>query len=166
VDSYGPVTVPPGAVFVLVMVLWVVFEVTVVFGPSMSPTLVNGEYTLDTKTYNVPVRGDIVVFHEPGPGEQQIDVIKRVVGVAGDTVSVDNGVATVDGRPEPGHPGVYAGVDSYGPVTVPPGAVFVLGDNRPVSLDSRDRGPIPLSRVIGRAVAVILPVWRARLLAR
>ena len=52
--------------FALVMVLWVVFDVAVVVGPSMVPTLASGEYTLNTKTYNVAVRGDIVVFHEPG----------------------------------------------------------------------------------------------------
>jgi signal peptidase I len=152
--------------FALVMVLYVLFEVTVVTGPSMLPTLQSGEYTLNTKSYDVPVRGDIVVFHEPGPGGEQIDIIKRVVGVAGDTVSVTNGVATVNGSPEPRHPGVSAGMDSYGPETVPAGTVFVLGDDRPESLDSRFRGPIPLDQVQGRAVAVIMPVNKVRLLSR
>jgi signal peptidase I len=152
--------------FALVMVFYVLFDVTIVAGPSMLPTLQSAEYTLNTKTYDVPVRGDIVVFHEPGPGGVPIDIIKRVVGVPGDTVAVKNGVATVNGNPEPAHPGVYAGSGTYGPIVVPSGTVFVLGDNRPESLDSRVRGPIPLSQVNGRAVAVIMPVTRVRLLER
>jgi signal peptidase I len=152
--------------FVIVMVLYVLFDVTIVSGPSMLPTLKDAEYTLNTKTYNVPVRGDIVVFHEPGPGGAQIDIIKRVVGVAGDTVSVENDVATVNGGPERAHSGVYGSSGSLGPITVPPGTIFVLGDNRPDSLDSRERGPIPLSRVSGRAIAVVMPVTRFRLLDR
>jgi signal peptidase I len=150
----------------IVIVFWVAFDTAVVVGDSMVPTLVNGEYLLVTKGYRVPVRGDIVNFHEPGPSGGTIDVIKRVTAVAGDSVGFSNGHATINGSPEPPHPGIYDGTTTYRTIAVPPGTVFVLGDNRPVSLDSRIRGPIPLSLVQGRAVAVFLPIWRIRLLNR
>lgn len=151
---------------VIVLVFWVFFDTAVVSGPSMEPTLHNGEYLLLTKGYTAPRRQEIIVFTEPDASGRPLDVIKRVVAVPGDRVYVDRGRATVNGRPEPGHPGIYADQGTYGPIEVPPGTVFVLGDNRPVSLDSRQRGPIPMSRVVGRGVAVFLPVWSVRLLPR
>ncbi len=150
----------------LLLVFWVWFDTAVVVGPSMLPTLTNGEYVLLSKGYKVPLRGEIVVFTEPGPDGRPMDIIKRVAGVPGDEVEVVDGKAYVNGQPETPHPGVFVGADRYGPVQVPEGTVFLLGDNRPVSLDSRDRGPIPLLLVRGRAVAIFLPLWSMRILPR
>jgi signal peptidase I len=126
---------------------------------SMEPTLVPGDQTLVEKRFydkSAPHRGDLVAFHAPRTGEV---LLKRVVAVAGDTVGLEDGVLVVDGKQvrEP-----YANpkaIDSvyFGPVRVPAGQVFVMGDNRANSEDSRDFGSVPTTRIIGRAVARVWP---------
>jgi signal peptidase I len=154
-----------GVVFVaIVLTLFIAFEPTRVSGDSMVPSLLDGDYILVTHGYHVAVRGDIVVFREIGPTGPS-EVVKRVVAVPGDTVTVVDGVAKIDGGPEiPKHAIVTGGGGSFGPTTVPPGRIYVLGDNRPASYDSRFRGPIPLSSVIGRAVALFSPPARFQIL--
>ena len=154
-----------GALFVaVVLVLFVAYEPTRVAGDSMVPTLQDGDYLLVTHGYHVPVRGDIIVFREIGPSGPS-EVVKRVVGLAGDTVAVVDGVATLNGGPEiPKHAIVSGGGGSFGPTKVPPGMIYVLGDDRPASYDSRYRGPIPLSSVLGRAGLLLGLPERAQLL--
>lgn len=147
---------------VLFMTFVVFFDVVSVDGPSMLPTLRTGDRVLITKNYKVPVRGDIVVFTEPGPDGAPIDIIKRVVGVPGDTVEISSGRAIVNGSPEAPHTGIFTDAGSSGQIGIPAGTIYVLGDDRPESLDSRVRGPIPLSQVKGRAVCIILPPLRIR----
>ena len=149
-----------------IAVFFVFFQTVVVVGPSMLPGLRNGDYLLVTKGYKDPVRGDIVVFKEQSDG-QTIDVVKRVIGAPGDTVEVIDDAATVNGKPEPvrhiikGTVNEYPGNTGVFPtVEVPQGYIYVLGDNRPVSLDSRYRGPIPMSQVDGRAVFRFAPITR------
>ncbi|MBL3667220.1 signal peptidase I [Streptomyces sp. M2CJ-2] len=123
---------------------------------SMEPTLRAGDHLLvDERAYwrGTPRRGDLVVFDHGGSR-----LVKRVAAVAGDTVGIEDGVLTVDGRPvtEPAIDrrtldGLY-----YGPAHVPPGTVFVLGDNRRHSVDSRQFGPVPVGEVTGR---VLLRWW-------
>jgi signal peptidase I len=142
----------------LAAVRWFVAEPFLVPSTSMSPTLRPGERVLVNKlAYRVgaPQTGDLVVFRRSGPGAI---MLKRVVAVGGETVSVEDGVLHVDGiaRREP-----FADlrlVDSvyFGPVTVPGGTVFVLGDNRGDSQDSADFGAIPSSEILGR---VELRIW-------
>lgn len=98
-----------------------------------------------------PRDGDIVVAVDPGGG---LPLLKRVVGVAGDTVAIEDAVLVVNGRPvdEPyvdreRIDGVY-----YGPVTVPPGHVLLMGDNRADSIDSRAFGAVPVADVMGIVV--------------
>ncbi|MGV9255371.1 signal peptidase I [Streptomyces sp. NPDC003697] len=123
---------------------------------SMEPTLQVGDHLLvDERAYwrAAPRRGDLVVFDQSGSR-----LVKRVAAVAGDTVGIEDGVLTVDGRPvtEPSIDrraldGLY-----YGPAHVPDGTVFVLGDNRRHSVDSRQFGPVPVGQVRGR---VLLRWW-------
>jgi signal peptidase I len=143
----------PLVVLAVPVVVWAfVAEPLRVASVSMEPSLRAGDHVvLDKLSYRLhpPRRDDLIVFHRPGDGDL---VVKRVVGVAGDTVAVEDGVLVVNGtrRREP-----YvdrATVDSvyFGPVTVPPDHVFAMGDNRAESIDSRAHGPIPVTSVVGR----------------
>ena len=126
-------------------------------GFSMRPTLQDGEYILVNKLaykLGTPQRGDIVVFVFPvDPTE---DLIKRVIGLPGDTISVQDGVLSINGRPvdEPyiSAPPAYNGV-----WPVADGQLFVLGDNRNDSRDSHQWGLLPIENVIGRAVLIYWP---------
>jgi signal peptidase I len=126
-------------------------------GFSMTPTLQDGEYILVNKlAYKTgePTRGDIIVFIFPiNPQE---DLIKRVIGLPGETVSVHNGVVSVDGVPltEP----YIASPPAYdGDWVVPEDQLFVLGDNRNDSRDSHQWRFLPMENVIGKAVLIYWP---------
>ena len=126
-------------------------------GFGMIPTLQNGEYILVNKlAYKTgqPARGDIIVFRLPGDESQ--DLIKRVIGLPGDTVHISDGVVTINGAKlrEP-----YIAQDPlyFGEWTVPEGFLFVLGDNRNDSRDSHQWGLLPLENVIGKSVLIYWP---------
>ncbi len=126
-------------------------------GMSMEPTLQTGEYVIVNKlSYRVddPEHGDIVVFHFPR--NPQDEYIKRVIGLPGDEVQIEQGTVLVNGivLDEP-----YISSDpSYsGTWTVPADALFVLGDNRNNSSDSHSWGWVPMEFVIGKAVFVYWP---------
>jgi signal peptidase I len=119
---------------------------------SMEPTLRPGDHVLvDKRAYRhgLPGRGDLVVFD----GTRSL-VVKRVVAVAGDSVGIEDGVLVVNGRPVPEPAVDRRSVDGmyYGPVRVPDGTVFLLGDNRRHSVDSRTFGPVPVEKVTGRVI--------------
>lgn len=157
----------PALVFILaaiVTLLYGVFSVTVVDGDSMNPTLSHGERILVTRGYSAPVRGDVISFRATEESGRTVRVLKRVVAVQGDTVEVRGDVAYVNGSLSEVAPRARIGDRPmrFGPLIVPEGHVFVLGDNRPISLDSRFIGPVPMDSVIGRAAFVILPVTRIR----
>lgn len=113
--------------------------------------------TLWEKTWCVrqPRRGDVVVFEYPRDPSR--DFIKRVIGLPGETVEVRAGQVYINGQlmPEPfgPNPGSYTAP----PVTVGPDEVFVMGDNRNNSSDSHLWGPLPLDRIIGKAVISYWP---------
>jgi len=146
----------------VLVVFYVLFSVTVVSGESMEPSLRDADRVLTTKYYSAPRRGDIVVFHTVDTQDRPEDLIKRVVAVEGDSVSVDSGVATVNGVVEATTSLTLSPDDRthVPPTVVEPGTVFVLGDNRPISLDSRDIGAVPVGAVKGRAVFVVAPAHR------
>ena len=128
---------------------------------SMEPTLRPGDHVLVEKlSYRLdpPRRGDLVVFKAPDGGTLSV---KRIVGVAGDRVAIEDGVLTVDGRRQDEPYVDLRRMDSvyFGPVVVPRGEVFVLGDNRSDSTDSRDYGAVPRSSLIGRVLATLWPLW-------
>lgn len=126
-------------------------------GFSMRPTLQDGEYILVNKLaykFSEPVRGDIVVFVFPVNPEE--DLIKRIIGVPGDTITIQDGMLTVNGvvvdEPYINAPPAYNGTWQ-----VPEGELFVLGDNRNDSRDSHQWGLLPIENVIGRAVLIYWP---------
>lgn len=156
---------------------------------SMRDTLLEGDRVMVNKlAYRVGdvVRGDVVVFDEPlsrsadgeslpaavvrnigeaiGLSHPASDFIKRIIGLPGETLEIHDGVMHVDGvaLDEPYlHPDTR--MPDYGPITVPPGFVFVMGDNRNQSQDSRYFGPIPMGDIVGKAFVILWPPshWRS-----
>ena len=128
-------------------------------GFSMLPTLKDGEYVLVNRLayFNdkVPEHGDIIVFQSPQ--SQNLDLIKRVIGVPGNTVKIYNGVVQVDGETL-AEPYIASAPVYNGEWVVPEGVVFVLGDNRNDSSDSHAWGFLPLENVVGKAVLIYWPV--------
>jgi len=106
-------------------------------------------------------RGDIVVFHYPRDPSKSY--IKRIIGVPGDQVRIEDGVVYVNGERlmEPYVPSAYEDGRSYPKVMVPPHAFFVMGDHRNLSDDSRDFGPVDEHYVYGKAVFAYWPVDKA-----
>jgi signal peptidase I len=126
---------------------------------SMAPTYRTGSEVLVTKAFPQSVnahRGDVVVLRAPRSG---VIVVKRVAGTSGDVVAVMDGVLVVNGVAvrEPYLDPASVDGTYFGPVAVPVGSVFVLGDNRADSIDSRDFGSVDSRRVIGM---VRLRLWR------
>jgi signal peptidase I len=130
-------------------------------GTSMEPNVHNGEYVIVNKTAywfgHNPQRGDVVVFQ--APDQPQNDRVKRVIGLPGETVEVrSDGTIYVNGQQleEPYLPPHHSGTS--GTWTVPEDEYFVMGDNRSVSYDSRNGGPVPRSNIIGKAWLIIWPL--------
>ena len=134
----------------------------------MEPTLQIGDRILvDKLGYHLHSvhRGDIVVFSRPPKETADLvsDLVKRVIGLPGETVSAKGGAVYIDGHRlnEPWLPPVDRGTtQAFPPMTVPKGDYFVMGDNRAVSYDSRSWGPLPSSYIVGRVVMRIWPITR------
>jgi signal peptidase I len=158
----------------VVLRTWVVQTYSIPSG-SMIPTLMIGDRILvDKLSYHLhPVhRGDVVVFATP-PKEIPIlmvnDLVKRVIGLPGETISsgprgevlingkvIDQPWLTASARADPGPP--------IRKQKIPKGEIFVMGDNRGSSDDSRDYGPVSESLIVGRAVLGFWPLSRVHLL--
>jgi len=144
-------TVIPAVVIALVINLFLA-QATQVLGQSMEPNLHTAQRVVVEKvTYRFlhgPRRGDIVVIDLP---EQTEMLIKRVVGLPGETIEVRGGEVYIEGErlEEPWM--VKPGGGNYGPQIIPPLHVFVIGDNRGASNDSRNFGPVPIEHVVGHA---------------
>lgn len=133
-------------------------------GTSMSPTLYNGELLLVDRVsmyIRMPQRGEMVTFSHPQTGEE---LIKRVVGLPGETVEIAGGHVYIDGRllDESSYIPALAPED-YAAVVVPGDSVFVLGDDRAASMDSRDPavGCVKLSKIDGIVRLRVSPLTRA-----
>lgn len=137
-----------------------------------------------TYAFNDPERGDIIVFRRPDlepdglnpiiafrsflesinliPAEGDRDLIKRIIGLPGEEVSVIDGITYINGKAL-NEPYMVNDQGTYGPFTVPEGQYFMMGDNRPNSLDSRfTLGTVPRSHIIGKAFAILWPGDHAR----
>jgi signal peptidase I len=144
------------------MVVNLISERIRVDGQSMEPSLETGQLVLVNKlAYRLgqPATGDIVVFYFPRDPEQEY--IKRLIGLPGDEVIIQDGTVSVNGQPlqEP----YLAFHPTYtGNWMVPEGQVFVLGDNRNNSSDSHRWGTVPLEYVVGKALLIYWPVsdWK------
>lgn len=153
------------AVVIALVIRFFFFETFLVEGTSMHPTLQHQERLIVNKivySFKEPELGDIVVFNYSA----RRDFIKRVVALSGDEVKIRDGQLYVNDQtldePYIQNQLMY----DFGPVTVPEGEVFVLGDNRNNSMDSRDPGvgTISLERVKGKAMLVFWPLTSAGLL--
>ena len=140
----------------IAVVIYLMAQVTMqsvkVVGASMEPSLHNSQYLVVSKAaywFHSPRRGDVIVFHSPQDSGQ--DVIKRVIGLPGETVEIKGGKVYIDGTPleEP----YIAEEPSYNlpPQKVPEDCYFVLGDNRNHSSDSHVWGMVPEDNIVGKA---------------
>jgi len=129
-----------------------------VSGECMQPHLFTGERVLANKMvyhFSSPHRGDIVIFDYPKDTRQIF--VKRVIGLPGETVAIQNGQVIIDGRPLPEPYKIFDAHGDMAPQFVPHDQFFVMGDNRDVSDDSRYWGDLPRYDIIGRAVACYWP---------
>lgn len=164
-----------GALALALIVRAFLFQAFYIPSPSMEPTLSSGDRILVNKvSYRLHDvnRGDLVVFHpRPESGVDADDLIKRVIALPGETVTTDSGRVLIDGGlliepylPVPDGTAGFTTVpwcanqDTTAGCTVPDDHVFVLGDNRGNSRDSRYFGPVPVDSIVGRAFVRVWPL--------
>lgn len=135
-----------------------VFEFISVSGPSMQPTLYTNEYVFMEKVtywFGEPAYGDVVICKFP---DSSSTYVKRVIGVAGDVLEVKDGSLYINGQEDKTYFSGYMD-DTMAPTVVPEDCVFVMGDNRNQSMDSRFNtvGPLNDNMVLGKALFIIWP---------
>lgn len=134
--------------------------------PSMVPTLEPGDQVLVSKfiyRFVEPEPGNIIVFVPPN--NDNVDFIKRIVATEGDEVFVKEGKVYINDKPLRQDYKTGAGdMSTWGPQKVPKNHVFVMGDNRPNSMDSRVFGPVPEKNILGRAFMIHWPVPHMQIL--
>lgn len=145
-----------GSLFIVVYLF--IMQPNQVKGASMEPSFDSGDYIFTSKItykFRAPQRGDVIVFK--APSNPDIEYIKRVIGLPGDKVMIRNSEVYVDGRQlQEGYISAKTNLWEGGfskegeEITVPQGEIFVMGDNRPRSSDSREFGPVPISSIIGQ----------------
>lgn len=156
------------AAFFLVIYVFL-FRPYEVKGDSMFPNFQNNEFVLTniiSLRFHKPVLGDVVVFKAPPDPEK--DFIKRVIGVAGDKIYLNNGYVYLNGErldesrylknDVKSFPGSFLRENEE--ITVPQGEFFVMGDNRPYSSDSREWGFVPEGNIIGTSFIIYWPTNR------
>jgi signal peptidase I len=135
-----------------------VVQAMTIQGPSMQPNLhYDQRVVVEKVTYRLahgPRRGEVVILDLPG--EESL-LIKRAVALPGETVEVRSGQVLINGQPLEESWTIQLGGLDYAPTLVPPLHVFVLGDNRPSSRDSRYFGPVLVDHIVGRALFVCWP---------
>ena len=150
----------------LLGLLWYLYayvaQVAFITEGSMIPTVYPGDrvlVSLSAYNHRPPRRGDLVVT-DADPGQERL--LKRVIGIEGDVVTVAYGVVLLNGDllQEP-YVGQAMLLEDPLRVEVGAGEVFLMGDNRNVSEDSRDHGPVPVSHIMGRVRYRLLPLVRA-----
>jgi signal peptidase I len=156
-------TVVPAIAIALLINIFVA-QAMVVQGPSMLPTLHYDQRVMVEKvTYRVlgPRRGDVVIIEVQGEAEP---LIKRVVALSGETVEVRDGQVFINGELLEESWTTQRGGPNYEATLIPPLHVFVLGDNRGSSRDSRSFGPVALDHLVGRAWLIYWPLDQAELI--
>lgn len=156
----------------LALILFVVrpfvAEAFFITSDSMAPTLLTGDRVLANKLayrFGDPGRGDLLAFEGSDDGQGGQVLVKRVIATSGDTVEIRDGTLFINGEPQE-EPYIEAGSlpgKAQETLKIPEGTVFVMGDNRTASMDSRDYGPIPEKDLKGR---VWLLFWPGDRLAR
>lgn len=157
------------ALSIFALIYLFLFQPHQVRGSSMYPNFHDGEYLLTDKIsyqFSLPDRGDVVIFK--APGNEEYDYIKRIIGLPGERVEIENGQILVNGTPLK---------ESYLPESLPTNSgsflkegriilvkgdeYLVMGDNRPHSSDSRTWGPVPKGNIIGKAWIKYWPLEEA-----
>lgn len=152
-----------GSLFIVIYLF--IFQPNQVKGVSMEPTFQSGDYIITSKiTYKFKKieRGDVIVFNSPK--NPDIEYIKRVIGLPGDKIEVRNNEVYVNDQILP-ETYISAKTNLWDngylkeniPIYVPENYVFVMGDNRPRSSDSREFGPIPISSIVGTVIYRYFP---------
>lgn len=149
------------AVVLAFFIRYYIVELYMVEGPSMRPTLLNGERLVVNKfiyRFKTPQRGDVLVFRYPKDPSR--DFIKRVIAVPGDTIEMKDGRIFLNSQLQNEGYILERTRGSFPLKTVPEGHLFVMGDNRNNSEDSRfsDVGFVPYELVKGKAVVVFWPL--------
>jgi len=149
------------AIGLALVIIVFLYQPVKVEGTSMAPLLSDQERIFINKfvyRFEAIHRGDVVVFWYPL--DRSKSFIKRVIALPGETVTIRQGVVTVNGTvvPEPYVPPQYEDVSDFGPTPVPADSYFVMGDHRISSNDSRVFGPVPSQFIYGRAVFAYWPV--------
>lgn len=158
------------AVLLALVIRTFVVQAFVIPSGSMLPTLRIGDYLLVNKFiywFHPIRRGDIIVFKFPQ--DETRDFIKRVVGLPGDTLEIRDNQVLIDGRPLHEAYAVYSappllgppGAYHLGPVVIPPARLFMMGDNRDNSLDSRAWGLLDEAKVVGKASVIYFSIRSA-----
>lgn len=155
------------SLIVVVLLFTFLFRIVNVSGPSMLPTLKSGDRVVLQSYFYHPQRGDVVVITHAAKYDEPI--IKRIIALENQEVNIDykTGTVYVDGAALDESAYIKNGIttqhsDFTFPLTVPKGHVFVLGDNRPVSNDSRysEIGMIDMKNILGKAELVVFPFDR------
>lgn len=157
------VVIAAGALIVAFLIKTFLLQAFYIPSLSMAPTLqVNDRVLVNKLSYDLHEvnRGDLVVFESlPNESADTKDLIKRVIGLPGETVSSRDGQILINGQVLE-EPYLDEGVTTgpLEPTTIPPDHVWVMGDNRANSRDSRFFGPVPQSLIIGRAFVRVWPI--------
>lgn len=166
------------SVFLVFLVFTFLFRIATVEGASMVPTLVNGDRLIISELGYTPQQGDVVIInarksYQLGSAQQVVEseglnklIVKRIIALGGQKVDIDfnTGTVTVDDQVlQEGYINTLTTRDEGGmqfPVVVPEGYVFVLGDNRDISKDSRhpNVGFVPESEIMGKALLRVFPL--------
>lgn len=155
------------ALVIIIPVRYYVIQPFIVSGSSMEPTFENGQYLIVNELdYHIgaPQRGQVIVFKYPKNTSEYF--IKRVIGLPGDTVLIQNGKVTITNAANPKGfvldetylpAGTFTEATTTQPVSLAAGEYYVLGDNRPASSDSRFWGVVPSDDIVGKVALRAFP---------
>lgn len=154
------------AVVIAFVIKWFIIQPFYIPSQSMEPTLIPEDRVLVSKfiyRFVPPKAGDVVVF--VAPNEDGRDFIKRIVATEGDVVQVIEGELFINDKPAKQDfetmPGDYS---NWGPTEIQKNHVFVMGDNRPNSLDGRIFGQLPKENILGKAFMIYWPINRVKII--
>ena len=157
------ITILPALLVALFINVFVAEAALVEHGPSMEPNLYRGDRVMTEKVsylFHLPRRGDVVVADRPG---SEVALIKRVVALPGEIVEVRGGHTFINGERIEEPWVTNFGGPSYPPTVVPLDHVFIMGDNRSNSRDSRAIGPVPVDTITGHAWLIYWPLDQIKL---
>lgn len=150
------------AIIVAIIIIAFIFQTVSVDGSSMYPTLRNNDRLIIEKVtyyFQKPKSMDIIVMKNPRNNSERY--IKRIIAVEGDKIEIYNNKVYINGSLKD-EPYLFENrINDFGEITVPKNTVFVLGDNRNNSTDSRILGPINLKLIVGKAFIRLLPFNKA-----